>query len=308
MLKFLVVLFVSLLAVCQHAFAFPDISGAYQVKFQGQYIQFQRTPNQQPISGEARLKVTQRNQMITMEFSSIANLSPATRFKGQLGEQHFSALWWYRSNPEETKVVWGQISGQKLTGQMFYPKISGRLTQQAGWLKVSFVATRLAKPTMTQVKTQTASLTTKEDCLEFNPKALAVKSSGNRWLLTNGHSRMKSFENRSEASYALKLILQYNLTQHCFIGRPDPSMEYWLTHGQSPKGMITKEDCLGFNPAKLQLRHEGALWLMTDGRNRMRLFPNRKEAAAALSIIRKYGFNQSCYIGRPHPSMSYFRK
>jgi hypothetical protein len=148
----------------------------------------------------------------------------------------------------------------------------------------------------------------REDCLSFDPNRLEVREDNKRWLLTDGRSRMKLFDNRSEAIRALDVIKRYNMSKHCFVGRPNPSMEYWLVDNQAPSGFMPNEDCITFNPANLRIQQEGSQWLMTDGRSRMRMFPNRQEAEQALAIIQKYGFNRTCYIGRPGPSMTYFRK
>jgi len=34
----------------------------------------------------------------------------------------------------------------------------------------------------------------------------------------------------------------------------------------------------------------------------------KAEADKALAIIKKYGFNKSCFVGRPDPSFQYMRK
>lgn len=148
----------------------------------------------------------------------------------------------------------------------------------------------------------------REDCLSLKPNNLKIKSDGGRWLLTDGRSRIKMFDNRSEADLALKTIRHYGINKQCFVGRPNPSMEYWLVGNNAPSGRLSKEDCLSFDPVRLQIRQDGRQWLMTDGRSRMRMFPNREEAEQAVAIIRNYGFNQTCYIGRPGPSVTYFRK
>lgn len=148
----------------------------------------------------------------------------------------------------------------------------------------------------------------REDCLDFDPTRLQVRSDNGRWLLTDGRSRMQLFENRSEAIRSLDVIKRYGMNKRCFVGRPSPVMEYWLAGSQAPSGAMSNEDCLAFSPARLRLRQDGNRWLMTDGRSRLRLFPNREQAAQALSIIRKYGFDQTCYIGRPDPAMTYFRQ
>ena len=43
-------------------------------------------------------------------------------------------------------------------------------------------------------------------------------------------------------------------------------------------------------------------------RSRLFTFPNMLEAGNALSVIKKYGFTRSCFVGRPDPSLQYLRR
>ncbi len=273
-----------------------NIAGSYNVKVSGTNVYLDRTPVAQPINDTTTMKITQNGDKITVDFGTFAGASAATTFKGKVGNKHFSAVWWYKGYAYETKVIWGAVSGKTLKGKMIYPRVAYRPGLVPGWVEISFSATRSGSTAM------------KQDCLEFNPKNVVIKKEGNQYLLTDGRSRMKMFPNRKEATQALKTIKHYQLNRHCFVGRPDPSLEYWLANNSAPKGALPQEDCIAFNPAKLKIKKEGSQWLMTDGRSRMIMFPDEKEARQALEIIKKYGFNRTCYIGRPDPSMVYFRK
>ena len=147
-----------------------------------------------------------------------------------------------------------------------------------------------------------------EDCLGFDPARLTVRQEGSAWLLTDGSSRMMAFPSASEARQAVRAIRAYDLDSRCFVGRPDPSFEYWRADGQSPEGALRGEDCLAFDPASLSVRPDGAGWLLTSGRSRMKTFPNQAEAERALQVIGAYGFTQTCYVGRPDPSLTYLRR
>jgi hypothetical protein len=68
------------------------------------------------------------------------------------------------------------------------------------------------------------------------------------------------------------------------------------------------EDVIPFDPARLHIRNEGTQFLMTDGTSRMFVFPNKTEADMSLSMIKKYGFNRTGYVGRPGASLQYMRK
>ena len=72
-----------------------------------------------------------------------------------------------------------------------------------------------------------------------------------------------------------------------------------------------REDCLAFNPRALSLRNRGGSggWTITEGNRLLFAFGNKKaEAQKSLKLIKGYGFNQSCFVGRPGPSMRYLKK
>lgn len=66
------------------------------------------------------------------------------------------------------------------------------------------------------------------------------------------------------------------------------------------------EDCLSFDPQKLEIREEGKQYLLTDGRSRMMVFKTKDSAAKALKTILHYGFKKRCFIDRPEPGLHYF--
>lgn len=76
---------------------------------------------------------------------------------------------------------------------------------------------------------------------------------------------------------------------------------------QGAIGVDLADDCVGFNNANLQVQLirgdvkivDGSHWLFSFGNN-------RSEAERALTILKSYRANQSCFVGRPNPEMSYF--
>lgn len=67
-----------------------------------------------------------------------------------------------------------------------------------------------------------------------------------------------------------------------------------------------KEDCIGFNPANIAVIQANNRWKIADGSHWMFDFEGRQEEARqALRILRHYGVNQICYVGRPQPSLTY---
>jgi hypothetical protein len=148
----------------------------------------------------------------------------------------------------------------------------------------------------------------KEDCITFNPTTVTVKQSGTKWLVVSGASSMFSAPNKAEAEKIVKIIKHYGLNKSCFVGRPDPSFQYLLKNTASPSGTFTGEDCIAFNPNNLQIKKEGTQYVMINGVSRMFMFPNKQEADQTLAMIKKYGFNRTCYVGRPDASLQYMRK
>jgi len=67
-----------------------------------------------------------------------------------------------------------------------------------------------------------------------------------------------------------------------------------------------KEDCVSFNPATAKVISAQGRWKIADGSHQMFDFGNkRKEADQALSFIKRYRMDQSCFVGRPNPTFQY---
>ena len=150
----------------------------------------------------------------------------------------------------------------------------------------------------------------REDCVGFDPRTTEVAREQGRWKIVDGSHWLFDFDgNRREARQAMQVIEHYGLNRSCFIGRPDPSMSYLLAGEEAPQGPMRGEDCIGFDPADLDVREvdgswkliEGSMWLMDFGNN-------SEEAWLTLAAIQRYGFTHQCFVGRPDPSFTYWRK
>jgi hypothetical protein len=147
-----------------------------------------------------------------------------------------------------------------------------------------------------------------EDCIRINPGNLQVMNQGDAWYVTDGRSSLLMFHNERDAWKAQNFLSNYRIDSQCFVGRPDPSMHYYLSSGRAPSGSHDGEDCLSFNPGNLRIIQQNSNWQLVDGNHSILSFPNRAEADVALTVIRKYGFEYICFVGRPNPPMMYFRK
>ena len=149
-----------------------------------------------------------------------------------------------------------------------------------------------------------------EDCISFNPATTTLRNINGRWTIVDGNHLMFNFGNKkAEAIKALSIIKHYKMNQSCFVGRPDPSFSYLLVNGQAPQGRMPGEDCVRFNPNTIKVKKINGRWKIVDGSHWVFDFNNKEaEARTAFAIIKKYGFNRSCYVGRPAPSFIYLRK
>lgn len=149
-----------------------------------------------------------------------------------------------------------------------------------------------------------------EDCIKFDYRQAKIVLIRGRWKIVAGNKGLLDFGiNISAAIKAWQIIQHYKLNRQCFVGRPDASMEYYLTDGKPPVGPYGGEDSIGFNPSAVTVKKirgrwkivEGDHWIMDFGRN-------EQEALKSFRIIQKYGFNHICFVGRPNPNMIYFRR
>ena len=153
------------------------------------------------------------------------------------------------------------------------------------------------------------------DCIRFNRANVAAAQVGGRWKVVEGgsHWMLDSGSSQWEAQRAVEIINHFKLASMCFVGRPrcgsiNPMM-YWLNDaGRAPTGQLPGEDCLPFDRANLAVVEIGGRWKVVDGTHWLLDFgPGEGNARAALHFIRKHRFDQVCYVGRPDPSMTYFK-
>ena len=154
-----------------------------------------------------------------------------------------------------------------------------------------------------------------EDRIPFNRNNLSVMQVGGRWKVVEGgtHWMIDTETSQAEAQRVLDIINHFKLASMCFVGRPRCGdvrpMMYWLTDtGKAPSGSLAGEDCLSFNPANLTVVEIGGRWKVVEGAHWLLDFgAGQGNAIAALHFIRKYNFNEICFVGRPDPSMTYFK-
>ncbi|MBU1735345.1 MAG: hypothetical protein KJ692_08925 [Verrucomicrobia bacterium] len=149
-----------------------------------------------------------------------------------------------------------------------------------------------------------------EDCLKIDHGKVQVKKINGRWKIVEGSSWLLDFGgDLTSAILANNIIKHYKFTSQCFVGRPGPSMEYFLSGGKAPVGPFPGEDAIGFNPSAIIVKKVNGRWKIVEGSHWIMDFgASEIEAIKAFAVIQKYGFNKICFVGRPNPPMSYFRR
>lgn len=149
-----------------------------------------------------------------------------------------------------------------------------------------------------------------EDCISFNPDAVSVENPNGSWKLVQGSMWMlDAGPNKAEMDKAKAIVQHYSLNRQCFVGRPDPSLSYWLSDAGAPAGAFPGEDCVRLNPNNLTVRDSGSHFtIVSNGNHFAFTAPTKAEAEEVIAVIKHYGFTRSCFVGRPDPSMSYLRR
>lgn len=154
-----------------------------------------------------------------------------------------------------------------------------------------------------------------EDRIPFDRTHVSAQQVGGRWKVVenNNHWMLDTGTSPWEAQRAVDVINHYKLASMCFVGRPrcgdvEPMM-YWLNDsGRAPSGTMPDEDCIPFDRDHLQVLQVGDRWKIVEGTHWLMDFgPGQGNAVAALHFIHKHRFDSMCFIGRPGPSMTYFK-
>jgi len=156
-----------------------------------------------------------------------------------------------------------------------------------------------------------------EDCVKLDYRTARLKRIGSSWKIVEGpggdHWAFDFGTKGREAAKALRIIRKYKIMNSCFVGRPDPSLNYLLRIGETaPRGeLLPNEDCIAFNNHRVTIKYFPHLgtWKMVEGNMAMVDFGlKRGEALKSLRVVKKYRFNRQCFVGRPDPSFKYWKR
>ena len=69
-----------------------------------------------------------------------------------------------------------------------------------------------------------------EDCISVNTANVQAQFVGGAWKVVDGRSWLLDFgASRDNAEQAVRVIQHHNLNAQCFVARPNPPMQYWLS-------------------------------------------------------------------------------
>ena len=187
----------------------------------------------------------------------------------------------------------------------------------SGWQAIKVISPKAVESNKANFSISSASnnnnnnhSNTGEDLIGFDWRQAAVKQSDGRWGIIAGNIALLDFNtNEAGARKALQIIQHYKMNTMGFVGRPDPSMVYYLADNAAPSGVFPGEDSLPFSLNQIEAKRVDGSWKLVDGDHSLLDFgANESEAKAAYQLIKKYGFTHICFVGRPNAPMTYFRK
>lgn len=147
-----------------------------------------------------------------------------------------------------------------------------------------------------------------EQLTKFDYHEAELRWQNGAWQLWAGPVWLKDFGKReAEAREAQRLIRDLQLTERGTIGSPHPIMEYWLCNGAAPQSHPQGLQTLAFHPKELRVSQTRDQWSLRDDRRTLFVFgTHEQDAQLALHVIRRYGFNQVGYVGKPMPLLIIF--
>jgi hypothetical protein len=145
--------------------------------------------------------------------------------------------------------------------------------------------------------------------LPFDFRQAQLRKVDNSWKILLGTRTLKDFGPHERAARdALRAIQFYQFNEYHTLGDGDPQFEFFLTNGQAPRGRLLNQQPLPLHPATLAVRRIDKAWWLTQAERPLFHFATQEEARAALELIRRYKFDQVCFLGHPEPVMTYFTR
>lgn len=142
-----------------------------------------------------------------------------------------------------------------------------------------------------------------DDCIHYNPAALAVNADGALgYQLSDGSSSLLLLDSVGDAITAYNMARNYS--QMCFIGRDNTRTgdqryryitEYWQGAGVSTS--LPTPDCIGYDNTNLSINNLGADgWQLVSGSNALLIFDSQADANKGKAVAAAH--HNLCFIGR----------
>lgn len=147
-----------------------------------------------------------------------------------------------------------------------------------------------------------------ESTTAFDPDVAELRWQDNRWQLVAGTALLKDFGRyEAEGREVLRVVRELRLNSVTALGSPRPIMEYWLSNGEAPRGLVTGLRTLPLDAAGLKAEQVQGQWCVHDGSRILFNFGQQGDACRqALAAIQRYGFTQVGYVGQVAPVMLVF--
>lgn len=179
-----------------------------------------------------------------------------------------------------------------------------------------------------KVKYDDANGIVEEKCTSIG-ELTVIQNSEQVWEVQNNGQTLYHFPNELEANQTKAVLEYYNIAQECECGTGNYTTPEGIEDGSSKKMLYQKtagdqglgdneinsyangvEDCLPFDPEKLVAKSVDGNWTIVERPGHLMFnFGDDKQACIdALTLIKKYGYNQSCYIGRANASFNYLKR
>jgi hypothetical protein len=138
--------------------------------------------------------------------------------------------------------------------------------------------------------------------LHFNPNQLDLRNEKGHWVLRSGSTWIKDFGADSLAARSgYQVIRQLHLTELVWVGKVEPSLEFFLQGDRPPPTPVgTGLPLITFQRQFLEAKwSDESWWLAEKGRPLLRFGDSREDAEKALALIHQYQINQVAYIEHP---------
>lgn len=156
-----------------------------------------------------------------------------------------------------------------------------------------------------------------------------VQNANQVWEVQNDGKTLYHFPNELEAKQTKAILEYYKVEEACQCGTDvlttpegkEVSGSGIMLYQKDKAGLgigdnqlntneNNIEDCLPFNPKKLVVQKVDGNWTLVEkpGHLMFQFGDNYQECVDALNVIKKYGYNQSCFIGRANGSFEYLKR